>query len=606
VQAARRLSGLTARVAPVALLFVAGTANAGGFEIPDNGTQALGRGAAFVAKADDPTAIYHNPAGLARQRGTQLLVNANVFVHSFEFKRAGVFPDDPNNSATPWGGQPYPAVTNQGGPFFEPFLAATTDFGSDRLTVGAGVFGPPSVGNRTFPLGVKSAPAASRYDFVQSNSTILYPTASVAYRVTPWLDLGLSGHLVLGNFDQTSVSYADVGQCPNVEFQPCDSRSRLVAKGTGVAATIGAMARPNENVQLGVSVRTPVSITAAGTLDPQAPASLPVQIQPGAATLSMKLPLEARAGVRYIDVDGNFELYDLELDAVYEGWAAAQGAGPELKVPELGTFKDIDTIVVHAYKNTYGVRAGGAYNIEGGDGLFSVRAGAYFDTSATDFAYTRLDFDTLTKIAGTFGLGYKRGAFQFDVAYAAVASLPRVVGTGQGNIRPINGSKNGRSVDNNDQLLPAVNEGAYRGFTNIISFGVTLTFDSFFGPLRPVRYGNPYEPRYLAPGATMPEPESKPASDEETKPASDSGDKSDADKSADDADKKRSDDDTPVEKKPVEKKPVEKKPVEKKPPPDDEKPPETKKPEEKKPEEKKPEEKKPEEKKKKDWWEDLD
>ena len=39
------------------------SARAGGFEIPDNGTEALGRGGAFVAKADDPTAIQYNPRG---------------------------------------------------------------------------------------------------------------------------------------------------------------------------------------------------------------------------------------------------------------------------------------------------------------------------------------------------------------------------------------------------------------------------------------------------------------------------------------------------------------------------------------------------------------
>ena len=54
------------------------SAQAGGFELPDNGAQALGRGATFVAKADDTTAMYYNPAGLARQRGTRLYVGGNL------------------------------------------------------------------------------------------------------------------------------------------------------------------------------------------------------------------------------------------------------------------------------------------------------------------------------------------------------------------------------------------------------------------------------------------------------------------------------------------------------------------------------------------------
>ncbi len=41
----------------VALLAAARAVYAGGLEFPDNGTEALGRGGAFTAKADDGTAL---------------------------------------------------------------------------------------------------------------------------------------------------------------------------------------------------------------------------------------------------------------------------------------------------------------------------------------------------------------------------------------------------------------------------------------------------------------------------------------------------------------------------------------------------------------------
>lgn len=583
--ASRRVLG-PAALAVLAVLSHGARARAGGFELPDNGTQGLGRGAAFVARADDPSAIYWNPAGLAKQRGTKLLVNANIILHSFEFRRSGTFPDDPNDPATPWGGLPYPAVTNTGGPFMAPFIAASSDLGTfDRLTIGAGVFGPPAVGNRTFPLGVRAAPAASRYDFVQSRSTIIFPTASAAYRVTPWLELGVSGHLVLGNFDQTTVSYTDLGQCKNPEYQPCDSRSTLKATSTSMAATIGAMARLAPKVQVGASVRTPANLDAEGTVTPQPPASLPVEVAPGKATLSTKLPMMARAGVRYVELDGDFELYDLELNVTYERWSAAQGTGPVVSIPELGALKDIQSTVVHKYKDTFGVRAGGAYNIEALDGVLSLRGGAYFDSAATEFAYTRLDFDTLAKIAGTLGVGYRSGPWQVDFAYGAVASIPRVVGTGEGNIRPLNGAKNGQSLDGADQVLPAVNEGAYRGFTNIFSVGVTVTFDHFFGKPRAVRYGNPWEPGYVAEGEVA-DKASERAKEKEPEPAPD----------------KREDKPAVEEKKPDAPPPKKEERKEEKkadPPKKEDKPPEEKPTPPPKKEEKPPE-------KKKEWWEQLD
>ncbi|MDB4934828.1 MAG: Long-chain fatty acid transport protein [Labilithrix sp.] len=563
MHASRVRRGLAASVTAAAVVLCAeGPARAGGFELPDNGAQALGRGATFVAKADDGTAIYYNPAGLARQRGTRLYVGGNLYLHSFEFQRSGAFPDDPNDPLTQWGQRPFPVVTNSAGPFFAPFLTASTDFASlDRLTVAVGAFGPPIVGNRTFPLAIRNAPASSRYDFVQSRSTIIYPTAAAAYRVTPWLDLGFSAHLVLANFDQTTVSYADVGQCKNVEYQPCDSTSTLVATATSFAGTIGALIRPSANVAFGLSVRTPVSLEATGVFTPGKPRNLDVNLAPGQAFLSTRLPLIVRAGGRYIAMDGDFELYDLELDATYEGWAAAQGDGPRIRIPSLGTFKNIDSLVVHGYADTFSVRVGGAYNLDAFDGIFTLRAGGFFDSAATSFTYTRVDFDTLTKIAGTFGLGYRHGALGLDLGYAAIASVPRLVGTGQGDVRPVNGAQGGKPVDNNGDLLPAVNEGAYRGFTHTFSVGLTVTFDELFGAPRPFHYGNAYEHGYVAPGdEEKPEKSEKPEKD------------------ADDPPKK----------------------PEKAPKKDLEKPPEAKP--EKKPE-KKPD--KPLEKKK-EWWEDLD
>ena len=541
---------------------MAGSSHAGGFETPDNGTQAVGRGGAFVAKANDPTAIYHNPAGLARQRGTNLLFNGNLLLHSFEFQRIGEFPDDPQDAETPWGNAPYPLVKNIAGPFFAPFLAVATDFNYfDRITFAAGIFGPPVVGNRTFPLGVENKPSASRYDYVQSRSTILFPTASAAVRVTPWLDLGLSAHLVMSSFDQTTVSYADLGEevCKNAEYFRCDSLNTLNASGTAFGATLGAMVRPSPSAQFGASFRTPVNITAVGQVTPEAPRALDQDLEPGAATLQLQLPWMLRVGGRYIGMDADFELYDLELDITYEAWGTAQKLGPIVDVPDLGAFKDIQTVVLHGYNDTIGVRAGGSYNIDTGDGLLSLRGGAYFDSPATSHEFTRLDFDTLAKVAGTFGLGFKYGSFNFDFGYAAIASIPRLVGEGVGEIRPVNGLQQGQTIDAEGEPLPAVNEGSYRGFTHIFSFGVSVALDSFFGPPRPIYYGNDYEPGFVAEGGEThgepKKPEKKPLEEEKI-----------------DAKRPSPSDDEP--------RPEVKKP-EKKPPPDEDRP--AKKPEKPKP-----------------------
>ena len=66
---------------------------AGGFEFPGNGTEALGRGAAFTAKADSPLALDYNVGGLAKQRGTRLLFDSNLVIQDFEFSARRQLPD---------------------------------------------------------------------------------------------------------------------------------------------------------------------------------------------------------------------------------------------------------------------------------------------------------------------------------------------------------------------------------------------------------------------------------------------------------------------------------------------------------------------------------
>src|SRR4051812_16471886 len=79
-------------------------AKASGFEVPENGTEIMGRAGAWTARADNPMAAALNPAGLAGQ-GTSFLVNANLTWQKFCFARAGSYSSDANNANTIFQGQ---------------------------------------------------------------------------------------------------------------------------------------------------------------------------------------------------------------------------------------------------------------------------------------------------------------------------------------------------------------------------------------------------------------------------------------------------------------------------------------------------------------------
>ncbi len=61
-----------------------GNAYGEGWRLPYQGTAAAGQGEAFIAQADDASALYYNPAGLTHVRGVQFYVGANFITGRFK------------------------------------------------------------------------------------------------------------------------------------------------------------------------------------------------------------------------------------------------------------------------------------------------------------------------------------------------------------------------------------------------------------------------------------------------------------------------------------------------------------------------------------------
>lgn len=488
----KKLTTLVAAFA--AVLFIASSARAGGLdELPDQGAQALGRGAAFTAKADDATALYYNVAGLARQRGTKLQLSANFQFSSMSFQREGNYPGDPADPQTPWAGKPYPLVENKQPSFMLPMMVATTDFGLDRFTLGLGVFGPAAAG-RTFQLGVNGAPSPARYDWSAGSSVVLFPTLGAGIRVTEHIDIGVGASLAVADLDQTQNSYADTG-CAYAEDRRCDLEGHLKAKGGGMGGSIGIMARPRESIQIGAQLRSPYTIKAEGTTE------VKIGSKPGApnpAKLTLTLPWVIRAGVRYISMVDKREAWDLEVNATYETWGGT--TGPQVETEAAG--QKVKFTDEQHWNNTFSLRAGGAYNIPFGEGrpVIALRAGGFFDSPTTDEAYTRIGNNTMSKIAATLGVGVTHGAFTANLAYAAVFSGSRNVTNGAVQLQ---NNVTGTTNDASGKPLPIINNGEYKAFTHVVSFSVEVNFEALFQRRKQV-FGDPaYE--------DLARPEEKPA-----------------------------------------------------------------------------------------------
>lgn len=68
-----------------ALLLACATAQADSYRLPYQGTAAAGQGEAFAAQADDASALYYNPAGLARLKGVQVSAGMSLVGGDVQF-----------------------------------------------------------------------------------------------------------------------------------------------------------------------------------------------------------------------------------------------------------------------------------------------------------------------------------------------------------------------------------------------------------------------------------------------------------------------------------------------------------------------------------------
>ncbi len=101
----------------------------GGFAINENGTKAVGMGGAFAAQADDPSAVYFNPAGIVQLEGTQVYGGLSIIIPSATYTSNGT-------SALSAAGQTTDSVDVT---FFIPNFYATHKL-NDQVSFGFGEF----------------------------------------------------------------------------------------------------------------------------------------------------------------------------------------------------------------------------------------------------------------------------------------------------------------------------------------------------------------------------------------------------------------------------------------------------------------------------------
>lgn len=208
------------------------TAFALGFRNPDQNARATGQGEAFVAQADDASAVYYNPAGLTQIVGTESMSGGSVIFRDMEFQPAGggktVTMDDP-------------AYT------FHTYMCS--DLKTERWRVGFGInvpFGTTMDWGNNTPF---------QYVLTKASLAVINYAPTVAFKVNDHLSLGAGVNIYQG---KTELQF---------NYSPTMPGSKFTFEGDGIAVggTFGVMWKITDQHTIGVVYRLPFSLKFDGT-----------------------------------------------------------------------------------------------------------------------------------------------------------------------------------------------------------------------------------------------------------------------------------------------------------------------------------------------------
>jgi long-chain fatty acid transport protein len=215
------------RILAISLLSLLGASTSWGlgFRNPDQNARATAQGEAFVAQADDASAIYYNPAGLTQVKGTQ--VTSGLALGFPRWKYDGAGGSDEMNTG-----------------YFLPHLYAASDLSLQRWRFGIGL---------NYPFGNQAEYGANsplQYGIVTAELSVLNIAPTVAYQITPQLSLGVALNIYYGQLEQQQ----------NLALTFGGGRFKFEGDGTSLGATLGLLWKPHAQHAVGLTWRSPFEI----------------------------------------------------------------------------------------------------------------------------------------------------------------------------------------------------------------------------------------------------------------------------------------------------------------------------------------------------------
>lgn len=378
-----------------------------GFQINENGARAMGMSGAFVGLANDPSAVYFNPAGITQLAGARFSFGATYI--------------RPNTAFT----GPTPATTESKlkPRYFTPAnFYFTYDLGND-FWLGFGFQNPYGNGIEWEDDWV------GRYKTTKMELKTYNFSPTFAYKISEKLSIAAG----------VTVSFADVIIARKVKYIPTgnpanpllvlpdDANIEMTGDNTAIGYSAGLLYKPTKELSVGLSFHSNVKYDFKGdavvTLGLKTPAAMAKYIPFGKISAPFKTPYVFTAGLAY---HANDELV-ITGDFQYTGWKSYDKLEvtfadykPDGKNPYISTS-------VRDYQNSFIARLGAEYILSD---QFTIRGGGLYDKNPIKDERLDATLPDADRFGVNVGLGVKLAKnVTVDIAYLFIMFKERTINT---------------------------------------------------------------------------------------------------------------------------------------------------------------------------------
>ncbi|MDD3562337.1 MAG: outer membrane protein transport protein [Candidatus Cloacimonetes bacterium] len=385
---------------------LAGQLFAGGFALTGVDSRSTSMAGAFRGLADDPSAMYWNPAGLGFMNENSIALGGTFILPTVKWDPSGTaVATKPGYSAKEY--QANKALT-----MFPSVFATMAS--SPRLKYGLAFYVPYGLGTTWDAFKLFSPPltyvAGFPEDEMKSRIAVMDLHPTVAYQIMPNLSVGAGLSVMFGAIDIDQIKFAN-------PYAPITSE--LTGVGVGFGGNLGLLYKATEFLSIGLAGKLPANISLEGDASVYlwTPAT---QDSLGVVTPAMKLggksdieatlniPAELAIGFAY----KVSPIWTVSLDYAYTMWDRLETVTVEMKDPIaiMPGLTVSESELILNWENTSRISLGTEYTL----GCNKLRAGFFFDQTPIPEA---TQIPTISDVGNKYSMnmGWGREFGQFGV-----------------------------------------------------------------------------------------------------------------------------------------------------------------------------------------------